>query len=288
MTLKKSLFNIKSRNPIEFFLSDVDGSLTNPDHQVTAQAHQALALLRERNIQFSVVSGRPPIGLRKIISELSLTLPLAALNGGMIIRPDLSLIQEHRLDAMTSGRVISALQAEGVDVWLYRGEEWFVQNRDAPHVAHEITSVDFEPIEVAQLDASLGAVKIVGVSDDPHLMARCKKSIWTKFNGQVSAYISNPYFFDITHPKANKGEVVRSLSRLLSIPMDRFATLGDMANDISMFEVSGLSIAMGNASSDVNGAADYETKRNNDEGFAYAVNSIILPYKKNRELRSSA
>ena len=50
-----------------------------------------------------------------------------------------------------------------------------------------------------------------------------------------------------------------------------------MANDISMFEVSGLSIAMGNASQEVKDAADFETKRNDEEGFAYSVESIVLP-----------
>ena len=273
---------------IEFFLSDVDGSLTTPDHRVTARALQALNLLKKRNIQFSIVSGRPPLGMRKLISELALTLPLAAFDGGMIIRPDLSVIQENRLDAKTTAAVIENLQAQGVDVWLYRGTEWFVQDRAVAHVAHEIDSVGFDPIQVSELDSSQGAVKIVAVSDDPDLMARCENSIRSTFNDQVTADLSQPYYFDITHPKANKGEVVRSLSRLLSIPTDCFATLGDMANDISMFKVSGLSIAMGNASLDVNGAADYETMRNDDEGFAYAVESIILPFQRNSDLRSSA
>jgi Cof subfamily protein (haloacid dehalogenase superfamily) len=278
----------KNRNRIEFFLSDVDGSLTNPDHQVTAQAHRALTLLKSENIQFSVVSGRPPRGLNHLISELGLTLPLAAFNGGMMIRPDLSVIEELRLDAAISASVIAALRTEGVDVWLYRGAEWFVQNKAAAHVTHEISNVGFEPIEMEELDPSLGAVKIVAVSDDPEVMDRCEKAIRGTFRDQVSADLSQSYYLDITHPKANKGEVVCSLSRLLSIPTDRFATLGDMANDISMFKVSGLSIAMGNASLEVVGAADYETRRNSDEGFAYAVESIILPFQNNAGLRSSA
>jgi hydroxymethylpyrimidine pyrophosphatase-like HAD family hydrolase len=146
---------MKTENQIGFFLSDVDGSLTTPDHQVTARALQALKSLKEEKIQFSVVSGRPPLGLRKLISDLSLTLPLAAFDGGMIIHPDLSVIQEHRLEATIAASVIAALQAEGVDVWLYRGSEWFIQNRAFAHVAHEVSNVDFKPIEVRELDASL-------------------------------------------------------------------------------------------------------------------------------------
>ena len=69
----------------------------------------------------------------------------------------------------------------------------------------------------------------------------------------MSAALSQPYYLDVTHPKANKGEVVSALSALLAIPTAQIATIGDMPNDVLMFQRSGVSIAMGNAS--VGGAA---------------------------------
>jgi hydroxymethylpyrimidine pyrophosphatase-like HAD family hydrolase len=201
----------------------------------------------------------------------------------MIIRPDLTVIEEHLMDATTAASVIAIVEAEGVDVWLYQGADWFVKNGGAPHVLHEKTNVGFEPTIVSELNTSSGAVKIVAVSDDPERLARCARAIESKLPGRVAAQLSQSYYLDITHPKANKGEVVRSLSRILSIRGNRFATLGDMPNDISMFKESGLSIAMGNASLEVNTAADYETKRNDNEGFAFAVESIILPIHLNHQ-----
>jgi hydroxymethylpyrimidine pyrophosphatase-like HAD family hydrolase len=50
-----------------------------------------------------------------------------------------------------------------------------------------------------------------------------------------------------------------------------------MANDITMFKKSGISIAMGNASPEVQGAATYVTASNQQEGFAVAVDDFILP-----------
>jgi Cof subfamily protein (haloacid dehalogenase superfamily) len=202
---------------------------------------------------------------------------LAAFDGGMIIHPDLTVIDEHLLDEKTASALIAALEREGVDVWLYRGMDWFVKNPAAPHVLHETANVGFEPIVVTEFDPGASAVKIVAVSDDSERLSRCEELIRSQFSNIVSSELSQAFYLDITHPKANKGEVVRTLSKLLSIPANRFATLGDMPNDISMFKESGLSIAMGNATAEVNLAADYETKRNDDEGFAFAVETIVIP-----------
>ncbi len=75
----------------------------------------------------------------------------------------------------------------------------------------------------------------------------------------------------MTHPKANKGEVVLAMSELLNTPVDQIATIGDMPNDVLMFRKSGVSIAMGNASPEVQKSATYVTAPNEQEGFAEAM-----------------
>ena len=87
---------------------------------------------------------------------------------------------------------------------------------------------------------------------------------------------SQPYYVDVTHPQANKGDVVRFLSARYAIPEEEIATIGDMPNDVLMFAHSGLSIAMGNAHREVQRAARQVTTSNDEEGFANAVERYIL------------
>jgi hydroxymethylpyrimidine pyrophosphatase-like HAD family hydrolase len=54
------------------------------------------------------------------------------------------------------------------------------------------------------------------------------------------------------------------------------ATIGDMPNDVLMFEKSGLSIAMGNASGEVQYQARFVTSSNEEEGFANAMRHFVL------------
>ena len=124
---------------------------------------------------------------------------------------------------------------------------------------------------------SASAVKIVGVSDDHDLVARCEKAAQDALGAKASAARSQPYYLDVTHPDANKGTVVTTLSKFLSIPANEIATIGDMPNDVLMFRKSGLSIAMGNASPEVQAQANLVTDSYDDEGFAKAIERFILP-----------
>ena len=66
------------------------------------------------------------------------------------------------------------------------------------------------------------------------------------------------------------------MSDLLKIPVEEIATIGDMPNDVLMFVKSGVSIAMGNASPEVQKSATYVTDSNEEEGFASAMEQFIL------------
>jgi hydroxymethylpyrimidine pyrophosphatase-like HAD family hydrolase len=58
--------------------------------------------------------------------------------------------------------------------------------------------------------------------------------------------------------------------------MREIATIGDMPNDVLMFRNVGLSIAMGNASREVQAQADVVTDSYDNEGFAKAMEQFIL------------
>ena len=85
-----------------------------------------------------------------------------------------------------------------------------------------------------------------------------------------------PYYLDVTHPQANKGDVVGFLATRYDIPEEDIATIGDGPNDVLMFARSGLAIAMGNADDDVQRAAQHVTTTNDEDGFANAVERFVL------------
>ncbi len=270
--------NKRPAQPIRLVIADVDGTLVTQEKVLTKRAAEAVSRLHEAGIQFSITSGRPPRGMAMLIDPLKLTQPLAAFNGGVLIKPDLKTVVDQKfLPVGVPEKVIEAIENHGLDVWLYTDTEWFVRDPNAPHVAREQWTVKFPPTVVKSFAGLLDRVaKIVGVSDDYDRVAKCEKDVQQAGGTHISAARSQPYYLDVTHPQANKGEVVLSLSRLLNIPPAEIATIGDMPNDVLMFQKSGASIAMGNASPEVQAAATYVTSTNEEEGFANAMEKFVL------------
>lgn len=262
---------------IRLVLADVDGTLVTPDKTLTERAKAAVRKLAEAGIEFAVTSGRPPRGMLMLLEPLGIRTPVAGFNGGMMVSPDLTTIELKAIPPPLVAPIVRALLDRGLDAWIYQWNQWFLRDPKAPHVDREQRNVKFEPTVTDDLESHLGGVvKIVGVTDDPAIMAACESDVRERFGTSVSAALSQPYYLDITHPDANKGSVLRRLSRDLGIPPEEIATIGDMPNDVLMFALSGLSIAMGQSSDDVKRSARRVTKSNKEEGFAEAIERYIL------------
>jgi Cof subfamily protein (haloacid dehalogenase superfamily) len=272
---------------IRLVIADVDGTLVTQEKVLTQRAIEAVKRLKEAGIAFSVTSGRPPQGMKMLIEPLAITEPIAAFNGGVFVHPDLSVMTRSFVPADTAAKVIEMIRRHRLDCWVYTDRDWLVRDAKAPHVAREQWTVKFPPIVVPEFTSHLDRVaKIVGVSDDYAAVARCEADVQHECGDHVSAARSQPYYLDVTHPDANKGHVVVVLSETLSIPPEQIATIGDMPNDVLMFKKGGVSIAMGNASPEVQGQAQFVTTSNAEEGFATAMEDFILG--KNRPVRAKA
>jgi Cof subfamily protein (haloacid dehalogenase superfamily) len=264
--------------PVRLVIADVDGTLVTHDKVLTPRAIEAVFQLRKAGIQFAVTSGRPPRGMAMLIDPLKLNEPLAAFNGGVLIQPDLkTVLGQNFLPASVVKQTVQLILEHKLDAWVYTDLTWYVRDVTAPHVAREQWTVKFEPVVTNDLNSLVERVaKVVGVSDDLDAVQRCEKDVQEALGAAASAARSQPYYLDVTHPKANKGEVVLAMSNLLKIPVEEIATIGDMPNDVLMFVKSGISIAMGNASTEVQKSATYVTTSSEDEGFANAMEQFIL------------
>jgi Cof subfamily protein (haloacid dehalogenase superfamily) len=258
-------------------LADVEGALLTPDGVLTPRVERAVERLRGAGIGLALTSRRPPRGLRALIERLGITTPIAALGGGVMVRPDLSVIEQHTLDDGVAAVVIATLERHGADVWVYQGDDWLVRRSDAPDVAREQAAVQCAPRVVERWEGTVNrAVMIAGVSDDAEVLARCESDLQGA-GAHFSVARQRPRFLDVTHSRANSGEVVRTLSALLGIPGEAIVTIGETPDHVFMFRESGLSIAMGQARAVVQRQAHHITTSNADEGFAHAVETWLLP-----------
>ena len=268
---------VPAAGPIAAVLTDVDGTLITGAKVLTPRAIEAVGQLHERGALFAITSGRPPRGMRMLISPLKLQGPMAAFNGGIIVRPDMTVVEERTVAADVAPAVIDVIRAQGLYAWIYCGTEWYVTDPHAPHVAREAATVQFQPAVVPSYDGLLDrAVKIVGRRRRPRPGSAVRdRGACSSSATRVSASRSQPYYLDVTNPAANKGVVVERLSHYYQIPLEQIATLGRRSERRA--DVPAERPEHCDGQRERRGAAAghlRDASSNEDEGFAKAVEAV--------------
>ena len=264
--------------PIRLVVTDVDGTLVRNDKTLAPQTIAAVQALRRHGIRFGLVSSRPPTGLDALIEPLALDTPRAGFNGGLILDPQGDVLAELTIPEPACRIAVAHLQANGVDAWVFADGLWYATSDRGHYVPREKLSIQQDPQLVPDLGPHLArAHKVMGASPDFALMGRMEAEIRGKLGHDAAVHRSQAYYLDITHPDANKGFAATALARLLGIDRREMCCLGDMPNDVPMFEVAGLSICMGNAPEAVRKLATEITGSNDETGWADAIDRFVLP-----------
>lgn len=261
---------------IALVVSDVDGTLLTKDKTLTDAARKAAQRLHDSGVAFTITSSRPAIGMRFLVEPLGITLPVGPFNGSSIVDVNMHPVEQNLIPTSAAERAIDVLNQFGVDIWLFTNEVWLTKHPDGDYVPNEKRAIRADPTIVEDFSPYLSsACKIVGSSRDFELLVRCEAAMHDALGSQALAVRSQDYYLDITPPGRDKGTFVTAMAQRLGVPLSAVATIGDMQNDVAMFKVSGLSIAMGNASDEVKGFASRVTTSNEDDGFAKAMELIL-------------
>ena len=120
--------------------------------------------------------------------------------------------------------------------------------------------------------------QIMIISKYKELVKKYKSSIEQKSNLCVvdsSGEDKEELWFSVISSNSSKGNSLKVLAEYLDIPIENTIAIGNDKNDISMFEVAGLSVAVANASADIKSKANYTTLSNDEDGVAVFLETLI-------------
>jgi Cof subfamily protein (haloacid dehalogenase superfamily) len=262
---------------IRLVVSDVDGTIVSHDKSLLPGTIAAAGRLKEAGIHLALVSSRPPRGMAYVYETLHLSGPMASFNGG-IISHGVSTIAQHLVPEQDAALSVSFFEERGIAVWLFTREQWILKDPQGDHVDLEIKTVKFDPTVVEDFVPYLARCgKIVGVSADFAALDACEPALNTAFKTGSAAHKSQNYYLDVNNRDANKGTALRAIANWYGFDVSEVASIGDMTNDVPMFQAAGLSIAMGNAPVAVAAEAKTQTGPNTGSGWADAIDRYILP-----------
>lgn len=127
------------------------------------------------------------------------------------------------------------------------------------------------------LDNKVKQVMVIGKEKEK--ISLFKKLVQTEYKMNIldsSKEKSEETWFSVVSNEASKGTAVLKLAEYLQIPPKNIIAIGNDNNDISMFEVAGLSVAVSNATKDALSKATYKIKSNDEDGVAIFLNKFDL------------
>jgi Cof subfamily protein (haloacid dehalogenase superfamily) len=264
--------------PIRLLVSDIDGTLVTTDKLLTPATIAAASQLEQAGIAVALVSSRPPRGIMHVAEQLGSRLPIAGFNGASVLDADGRMLADLLVPEHAAEAALAAFEQRAIDAWLFADGQWLLTDPDGTFVPLERRTIGFEPTIVTDLAPYAGrAGKLVGASADRESLIACETELQLKLGATATAHRSQAYYLDITHPQADKGYALRSFAGMLGLEAAEVACIGDMTNDLPMFDVAGFAIAMGNAPPDVQVRAHAVTRSNDDDGFAAAVRDLLMP-----------
>lgn len=263
---------------IRLVVSDVDGTLVRKDKSLSPEVIAAVHRLRNADVPFTLISARPVSGIMPLIAALGIDIPLAAVNGGIIFRPDGGVISACRVDPAVVKGVFDIVGDVDVDRWVFADTRWYATSGEGTHVEHERIASNQSPVIRDDFTDLYDRVdKLTIVSDDAALLKGLAAKAKAAFRKQATIGQSQTYYLDVTGVTANKGDGVAALAKMLGIDLADVAVFGDMDNDVAMFERAGFSVAMGQAPDTVKAKADEVSSSNEEDGVAHAIDVFILP-----------
>jgi Cof subfamily protein (haloacid dehalogenase superfamily) len=265
---------------MELVVFDLDGTLLNRKSVISDYTSETLQLLTERDIAYTVATGRTLHGARAILDGHAFLLPQAYKNGVMIWHPQTRQFSSSAtLTRDELENLVSACFKHGVTPFVFALDE---DDESVVYHPPRLTDVErelifssgiAEPVNVRALDelssdATITHVNSIGdgkaiesvlrsVADEPHLVA---------YSG-VALEGEQWRWLDVHHSDASKGGAIEAMKRMLGL--ERVICFGDSDNDLSMFEAADESYAPENANDRIKSAATAIIGHHDEEGIAH-------------------
>jgi Cof subfamily protein (haloacid dehalogenase superfamily) len=266
---------------IECCVCDMDGTLLNSNNQLSTENIKAIHKLHESGIEVILATGRPDFYVKDTASKLRITKPIITCNGGMIrdvwtgetffAKTIPHKIAESLVETFLENKFDMLFYTPK---WIYYSHysnriEWlFEYNRQVQESfrmpLQEISSVTGVPLT--------HVFKFFLWQADSAIIAKLKKA----YSKELAMIQSMHGAIDIMAIGVSKGKGLSFLARIFGIDLKKTAVFGDNCNDISMFEIAGMPIAMCNAVDKLKAVSKYVTASNDEDGVALAIRKLIL------------
>ena len=260
---------------IKLVVSDMDGTLLNSKGEVSNHFFSLFKKLQKKNIHFCAASGRQHNSIISKLAAIEDQIYVIAENGGVVKQGETTLLSQF-LNPKKVQEIIPILRTiAGANMVLCCDNSAYIESKDERFINlfqeyyHSFQQVD----DVMEIAKTIPVFKIAVYHFDSS-----EKFIFPvvqDFKNDVLLKISGQHWLDISDEKANKGNALKAVQKLLNVTKQETLVFGDYHNDIEMMQESNFSFAMKNAHEDIKKIAKYSTESNNNFGVEMVLEKLV-------------
>lgn len=260
---------------------DMDGTLLRGDHTISPKTKEKLIEAKNSGVKIVITSGRPIEGLKNYLEELNFVGEeeyLIAYNGGMVYNTkDFSVISEIGLKGKDIKDINKLAKKLGVNLHGYSDRGLLIEERTELS-EEEINIVNIKENIInfdTEIDDNETVVKGILVAS-PEKIDEITNKIPNEYFEKYNIVRSVPFMLEVLNKECHKANGIQKLCEYLNLSRDEVIAIGDAANDQEMIKFAGLGVAMGNASDEIKGIADYVTDTNENDGICKVIDKFIF------------
>lgn len=261
---------------------DVDGTLLTNEKTVTPRTRATLIKVQQMGVKLVLASGRPTYGVVGLARELELDKNggyILSYNGGQIINAQTNeLLFEKRIDPEFMPYLERKARKNGFAIFTYRQNTILTNDASNPRVVQEarLNGMELRETDRFAEEIDFHPCKVMLASDDEKALVGLEEHWKKRLAGTLDVFRSETYFLEVVPQFIDKANTLSVLLEKLNIPSAHIVALGDGVCDVTMIQLAGLGIAMGNAQDSVKACADVITFSNEEDGAAVALEKAIL------------
>ena len=265
---------IEKHKNIQLVVSDLDRTLLDEREEIVQEAVDLIHSLKEREVGFSLISGRPISYMEEIAQRLKVTLPMAACNGAVIFQEGV-VLEEHSFPINSLRRLAEHAVAKGATVLYYTLHEsftftetpWVISQKETirKYQVHTPTEDEWDTIHPVKVSVLVRDVPHVWEELVPLLDEAESRHTIVRYEGRS---------VEITLKGRTKEKGLQRICELAGIDIEHAMAIGDEMNDFGMLSHAGVGVAVGNAVQAIKDRADWVTSSGYTQGVVEALNEF--------------
>ncbi|MGM0502276.1 MAG: Cof-type HAD-IIB family hydrolase [Bacillota bacterium] len=253
---------------------DVDGTLLDDDKNISTENKKVIEKLADQGVSFILASGRPYQSLTPYTKKLEVYLPLISANGS-VVKCSLTEKTYHKcnLPLDLAQEIINYGVENDYGVSVYYDGKIITTSQEMAEGHWELEKI--RPEVVADLKLEKEPIKVIFYGTEekidqayPFLRAEYQKKLYVTRSADE--------YLEVMNFEVSKGKALQYMIDKMNIKAEQVVVIGNNFNDVAMFEVAGVAVAMGNSPQEVKEEADFVTKSNQESGVADALKKIFL------------